>query len=70
MSFKNASVNSKMHFIYTKYFMGRWLMNFVSSLQNGWTSLQIAAAKGHTEVAKALLEANADVDAAREVRGA
>ena len=37
-------------------------------MQNGSTSLHIAANNGHTEVAKALLEANADVKAVTKVR--
>ena len=38
------------------------------SLQNGYTSLHHATSNGHAEVAKVLLEANAEVDAALEVR--
>ena len=57
-----------MYFIRTEHFRGRWLTNFVSFLQSGWTSLHKAAEKGHTEVAKVLLEANADVKAVEKVR--
>ena len=68
VSIKTTSVGSKMRLSCTEHFFGQWLTNFLSSLQNGCTSLYIAAQYGHTEAAKALLEANADVKAVTKVR--
>lgn len=41
---------------------------YVNALQSGGTPLLMAAKEGHVGVARALLEAGADVDKAMEVR--
>jgi hypothetical protein len=46
-----------------------WALTRGGAPQNGWTPLHCAAIKGHPEVARALLEARADITAKDNVSG-